>query len=104
MTIEETPISPLDARRAEVAQYDANIAMYEAIIATLPVEWPVHLEQFRGRTDHQAVAGEVENLDDVELLSQLLYRDQCKASIRAEKMERTKAAAILAVLEAQANG
>ena len=59
MALEETPTSPLDARRAEVAQYDANIAMYEAVIATLPSEWPIHLEQFRGRTDHQVAAGEV---------------------------------------------
>ncbi|NBR25397.1 MAG: hypothetical protein EBU08_16810, partial [Micrococcales bacterium] len=42
-------------------------------------------------------------LNDVELLSQLLYREQCQSAIRAEKMERTKAAAILAVLSASAS-
>lgn len=92
----------LETRRAEVAAYDANIALYEAIIATLPNEWPKHLEGFKGRKDHQVAAAEVTNLDDVELVSQLLYREQCEAAIRAEKLERTKAAAILRVLETQA--
>jgi hypothetical protein len=31
----DTPMTPLQARQAEVAQYEANIAMYTAIIATL---------------------------------------------------------------------
>lgn len=94
-------MTPLESRREEVAQYDANIAMYEAIIQTLPSIWPPHLEQYKGRKDHQQVVSEVSNVDDVELLSQLLYREQCEASIRSERLERTKAATILAVLEAQ---
>lgn len=97
-----TEPTPLEARRTEVAQYDANIAMYQAILATLPTEWPEHLAALRGRTDQHAAAAEVDDLDDVTLLAQLLYADQCKASIRAETLERTKAAAILAVLETQA--
>lgn len=97
----DAPVNPIEVRRAEVAQYDANIAMYEAILATLPTEWPARLESFKGRRDHQTAAAEVADFQDVELLSQLLYREQCEAAIRAEKLERTKAAAILAVLEAQ---
>ena len=92
----------LELRRDEVAQYDANIAMYEAILATLPTDWPGHLVQFKGRKDHHEAAAELENFDDVELLSQLLYREQCEAAVRAEKLERTKAATILKVLEADA--
>ncbi len=68
--------TPLELRRDEVAQYDANIAMYEAILATLPTEWPARLEQFKGRKDHHEAA--------------------------AERVERTKAATILKVLEEQA--
>jgi hypothetical protein len=33
----------LEARRAEVAQYEANIAMYNAILSTLPASWPAEL-------------------------------------------------------------
>lgn len=101
-TMMEKSMTPLEARRAEVAQYDNNIAMYEAILATLPTEWPENLQAFRGRKDHHQAASEVSDLNDVELLSQLLYREQCEASLRAEKLERTKAASILTVLEMQA--
>lgn len=103
----ETPPTPaeiLQMRRNEVAQYDANIAMYKAILATLPTEWPERLVQFKGATDEHAVAAQIEDLDDVLLLSQLLYADRCYASIRTEMIERTKAASILAVLEAQNPG
>lgn len=98
----EPQLSPLETRRLEVAQYDANIAMYQAILATLPTEWPARLEQYRGAKNEHDVAAKVDDLDDVVLLSQLLYADRCRAAIRTETLERTKAAAILAVLETQA--
>lgn len=92
-------VEQIEAREAEVAQYDANIATYEAILANLPDQWPARLEQFRGRTDqHQAITEC--DVEDVDLLAQLLYAEQCRRAVRAEKMERTKAAAILAVLKA----
>lgn len=93
--------SALDMRRLEVAQYDANISMYQSILETLPTEWPEHLVKYRGVKDEHEAAAQVEDLNDVVLLSQLLYADRCKASIRSEMLERTKAASILAVLEAQ---
>lgn len=89
----------IDARAAEVAQYDQNITIYETILTTLPTDWPARLEQFKGRKDHQQAVTECD-LADVELLAQLLYMEQLKNSIRAEKLERTKAAAILAALQA----
>lgn len=100
MPTDPATLDHIALREAEVAQYDANVALYTAILADLPTEWPARLEQFRGRKDHQQAVSEVEDLDDVELLSQLLYMEQVKASIRAEKLERTKAAAILAALKA----
>lgn len=89
-----TPQEVIDARQAEVDQYDANIALYEAIIAGLPSTWPSHLEGFKGRKDHQQAITECLP-SDVELLSQLLYREQCENAIRTERLERTKSAAIL---------
>lgn len=88
-------------RRNEVAQYDSNIAMYQAIIPTLPTEWPDHLVQYRGAKNEHEVASQIDNLEDVVLLSKLLYADHCQAMLRSEILERTKAAAILEVLEAQ---
>lgn len=88
----------ISSREAEVAQYDSNIALYEVILGTLPATWPAHLEAFKGRTDqHQAITECAPA--DVELLAQLLYRQQVEATIRSEKLERTKAAAILAALK-----
>lgn len=92
----------IEARRAEVAQYEANIAMYQAILQTLPTEWPANLADLRSVPNRHAAAAEIESLDDVALLSQLWYADDCRAAIRAETVELTKSRAILAVMEAQA--
>ena len=95
------PGSPeaIEARTAEVAEYDRNIALYEVILSTLPATWPAHLEAFKGRTDqHQAITECAPA--DVDTLAQLLYRQQIENTIRSERLERTKAAAILAALKA----
>lgn len=95
------PTSPeiIEARRQEVAQYDANIVLYQTILTALPTDWPARLEAFKNRKDHQQAVTECD-ADDVELLSQLLYMEQVKKAIRAETLERTKASAILSALEA----
>ena len=98
----ETNITPLDARRNEVAQYEANVALYQTILVSLPSEWPAHLEQYRGSKDEHNDIAKVENLDDVELLGQLWYADKVKKAIRTETLEKIKAKAILQVLENQA--
>lgn len=98
---EQVPLSPIEIRRLEVAQYENNIIVYKNILETLPTEWPAHLEQYRGvENQHQAIES-VEDLDDVELLSKLWYADQCRKFIRTETVEMTKSKAILAALEAQ---
>lgn len=98
----DTPIEidPIDIRRAEVAQYDANIAMYKNILATLPTDWPENLIQYRNPVNEHDVAKQIENLDDLTLVSQLWYADQVYRMIRSETVERTKAASILAAMEA----
>ena len=74
----EAPFDPIASRQDEVAQYDAAIAMYQSVAATLPSEWPAHLAQFKSRTDtHQAIT-EIEDLDDVALVSQLWAHDQAQ--------------------------
>ena len=91
---------PVQSRRDEVAQYDANIAMYQAILATLPTEWPAELEKFRKpKNQHQAI--DDVPADQVELVSQLWHADDVAHAIRTEMLERTKAAAILSVFEQQ---
>jgi hypothetical protein len=91
----------LEARRAEVAQYQQNISTFQTILATLPNELPERLQGFRARTDRHAAAGEIENLDDVALVSDVWFYDELQGRVRSETVEMRKAAAILAVLEAQ---
>jgi hypothetical protein len=96
---ENETFDPVQARRDEVAAYDANIAMYHAILAGLPQNWPADLEEYRHpKNQHQSIDAVPE--DRVEEVSQLWYADDIRHLIRTETLERTKAAAILAALEA----
>ena len=96
MSEQPVQITPLEARQQEIAQYEQNVAMYENIVATLPSEWPEHLLEHRGAKNQHEVAGTVSNLEDVALLAQLWYADECRNAIRSEMVEMTKAKAILA--------
>jgi hypothetical protein len=98
MTEETT--TPLQARIAEVAQYEANIALYKNILTGLPTEWPDRLLQYRGvKNQHEAIVDV--DLADVELLSKLWYADDCARFIRTETLEMTKAKSILTTLQNQ---
>ena len=98
-TSDETPIDPVELRRAEIAQYDANIAMYQSIAATLPTMWPKELEEHRNpRNQHKALRNVP--AEKVQQVSELWYADDVAHAIKTETLERTKAAAILAALEA----
>ena len=99
MTEETQQVTPLQARIAEVAQYEANIALYKVILETLPTEWPERLLQYKGSKNQQDVIANVEG-DDVELLAQLWYADECDKAVKTETLEMTKAKAILNVLQA----
>jgi hypothetical protein len=92
-------ITPLEARQAEVAQYEANIAIYKKMLVGLPTEWPTHLQQYRGATDRHKVIGEIANLDDVQLLADLWTADDCVKAIRTETLEKRKSEAVLAALQ-----
>ena len=97
---ETTALTPLEESFAKDAQYEANIAMYTTILASLPTEYPAHLEQYKGATDKHAVIGTIESLADVELLADLWAADDCRKAIRTETLEKRKAEAILNVLQA----
>ena len=97
---EETQVTPLQARIAEVAQYEANIALYQTILETLPTEWPERLLQYKGaKNQHDTIAGIASA--DIELISKLWYADECARAIKTETLELTKAKSILNVLQNQ---
>lgn len=96
---EQIQITPLQARIAEVAQYEANIALYKTILETLPTEWPERLLQYKSANNqHDTIAG-VDSAD-IELLSKLWYADECAKAVKTETLELTKSKAILDVLQA----
>ena len=97
----EEQFDPIAARQAEVAEYGAAIAMYKNVAASLPSEWPEHLMEYKNRSDKHAAIAEIDDLDDVTLVSELWAHDQAKAAIRSNIVERSKAQAILNALLAQ---
>lgn len=97
MTIQDE----INMRREEVASYQQNINTFTVLSQTLPSEWPARLEQYKNRTDRHQAAGEIEDMSDVELLSDLWFHDDCLRRIRSETVELRKVQAILSVLEAQ---
>jgi hypothetical protein len=94
----EPTFDPIKARQDEIAQYERNIATYTAIAAATPSEWPERLLAYKGATDKHAVIATIEDLADVELLSDLWANAEAKAAIRTETLEKRKAEAILATL------
>lgn len=98
---ETTNFDPIETRRQEIAQYDANIAMYQTIAQQLPDKWPAELEEHRNPKNQHKALKDVP-ADKVQQIAELWYADDVKQAIKTETLERTKAAAILAALEANA--
>lgn len=94
----ETNPTALELRQQEVAQYEANIATYTAIVNNTPSEWPEHLLQYKGASKKHEVISKIEDFADVELLSDLWTHEDAKAAIRTETLEKRKAQAILETL------
>lgn len=92
----------IEMREQEVYQYQTNINNYTAMLAScIQDPWPQHLMQYRGLGRDQ-LAATIEDDDDLELASQLAFRDELKFRIRSEKMECNKAKMMLATAVASA--
>jgi hypothetical protein len=92
-------LTPLQARQAEVDQYEKNIEMYKLMLSNLPTDWPARLLEYRNITNKHEAIGKIQDLDDVELLSDLWAADDCFKAIRTEIVEKRKAEAILKALQ-----
>ena len=102
MSETQAEMTPTQIRQLEITQYQQNIAMYESIIVGLPSEYPPHLDKYRGiakEAQHQVI-DEIEDMDDIILLSDLWMRDSCVTSIKTETLEMRKALAIFNAMEA----
>jgi len=87
------------ARTHEVHQYDTNINNYKMLLEKYPVEWPEHLDQFRGMEPHTAAAQC--GVEDIEELAACQQAERVAYLFKTEMVERSKAAAILEVLKDQ---
>ena len=94
-------IDHIAARQAEVDDYNTTISLYQSIRESLPSDWPEHLLKFKDRKDRHEAVAEIEDLDDVALVSDLWAHDDAYAATRSNMVERAKAQAILSALQAQ---
>jgi hypothetical protein len=90
----------IELREEEIAQYEANIALYTSIASKLPSEWPKNLVHLKNSSNKHSDIATIEDLDEVTLVSDLWAHDEALASVRAETVEMRKAMAILEALKA----
>ena len=84
------------AREQEVCHYDLNILNYEMMLEGLPQgEWPPELLPYKGQSPDTFPA------DSIEAISDLEFRDRVASLLRTERIERGKAARVLATLQAR---
>lgn len=98
--MEENQMNPIQLRQLEVEQYDQNVQLYTALLATLDGNWDadlVHLKDIEGQEAARQCP-----MDRLERLAILQQHDQVSKLLKTETVERAKSAAILAVLMNQA--
>lgn len=92
----------IEMRENEVYQYQNNVNNFTAMLAAcIQDPWPQHLLPYRGMGRDQ-LAQAIENDDDLDLASQLAFRDELKLRIRSERMECNKCKIMLGIAEASA--
>ena len=92
----------IEMREQEVYQYQTNINNYSAMLAACITDpWPQRLLPYRGMGRDQ-LAQSISDDDDLDLASQLAFRDELKFRIRSEKIECNKSKMMLASAVASA--
>jgi hypothetical protein len=92
----------IEMREQEVYQYQTNINNYSAMLAScISDPWPQRLLPYRGMGRDQ-LAQSISDDDDLDLASQLAFRDELKFRIRSEKMECSKSRMMLNIAVASA--
>ena len=94
---EQTPLTALEVRQAEVDSYSVNVANYTALLATLDGNWDADLVHLKV-VEAQEAARECP-MDRLERLAVLQQYDQVTNLLKTEIVERAKAMAILAIIK-----
>ena len=94
---EQIQLTALEARQNEVDSYSANVANYQALLATLDGQWDsdlIHLKDVEGQEAARQCP-----MDRLERLAVLQQYDQVTKLLKTEIVERAKAQAILNILK-----
>jgi hypothetical protein len=94
---EEIQLTPKEARQIEVDSYKANIATYNALLATLDGDWDADLIHLKG-IEAQEAARQCP-MDRLQRLAILQQFDQVTNLLKTEIVEHAKAQAIFNILE-----
>lgn len=93
--------SAIEAREAEIANYQLNEMNFAAILGSynhLSLEWPQEIAAFKGKDSATAAAKLSDEAFD--LYTQYSHRDQIATLLKTTKAERFKSEKILEALEA----
>ena len=95
---EQVQLTAIEARQMEVDSYTANVNNYTMLLATLDGNWDADLVHLKN-IEAQEAARQCP-MDRLERLAVLQQYDQVTNLLKTEIVERAKASAILAVLQA----
>jgi hypothetical protein len=94
--VQQVQLTPKEARQVEVASYEANIATYTTLLATLDGDWDADLAHLKDLEGQEAARQcPMNRLDRLAVLQQF---DQVTNLLKTEIVECAKAAAILAIM------
>lgn len=92
-------ITNIANRELEVYGYQLNINNYEAILRNLLCVWCEDLIKFKGMTSEEIVKNVPEK--DIQIVSDLVFRDKIETTLKIEKLEQSKAIHVLNALKSQ---
>ena len=91
----EQLIEAIKQREAEIAHYQINIDNYSSMIALLP-QWPERLLLHRASDPVSFI--EQWSFEEIQLLSDLQFKDKLERTLLTERLEQRKATFVLAAL------
>jgi len=84
-------------RTAEINVYQVNIDNYTAMVAMLPKDCPARLTQYRSSSPIDLHG--VLSFEDIQIISDLQYRERLERLLLTERLEQRKIKLLLDVLQ-----
>lgn len=93
----EQLLEAITQRKTDIAHYQINIDNYAAMIAMLPKEWPESLRAYRSAEPASLI--DQWPFEDIQLLSDLQFKEKLERSLLTERLEQRKSAFVLKALQ-----